>query len=261
MIADRHYCPSEFLFAIEGHRAAFVVRQHLGHLRWELLGERRSRGRVENGLLFEQEVDLTDPQTEEVMRVRRISLELDRPTRNGDGELHILTNLPARTADAERVAALYRDRWSIETAFQELTTTLRCELHSLAYPPAALFAFCTAVACFNMLTVIRAALSQAHGTDTIDEEVSKYRLLDEISGTYRGMLIALPPTTWRNFATITHEELAGELVQWARQTSLARYKKQRRGAKTRKKRPYKPTGHVATARLIQKKRPRKNRSD
>jgi hypothetical protein len=38
--------------------------------------------------------------------VRRITVELDQPTRDGDRTIHILTNLPAATADAVQVAAL-----------------------------------------------------------------------------------------------------------------------------------------------------------
>ena len=250
IIADRLYCISEFLFAIDAAEAGFVIRQHLGHLRWELQGRRKSLGRTETGRLYEQTVELIFPQTEEVLRVRRITIQLDQSTRNGDQELHILTNLPEKSADAARVADLYRQRWTIETAFQELTTSLRCELSSLGHPAAALFTFAVAAACFNLFAVIRAALGQAHGIETIDQNVSLYALADELSGTYRGLMIALPPPVWNPFQQITASKLAQQLARWAKGIPLTRYKKHRRGPKTRTPRPFRPTKHVATARLL-----------
>jgi IS4 transposase len=61
-------------------------------------------------------------------------------TRDGDQEIHVLTNLPSKVS-AVRVADLYRQSWTLEQAFNELTTHLRCELNTLVYPKAALFAF------------------------------------------------------------------------------------------------------------------------
>jgi IS4 transposase len=52
----------------------------------------------------------------------------------------VLTNLPSKVS-AVRVADLYRQSWTLEQAFNELTTHLRCELNTLVYPKAALFAF------------------------------------------------------------------------------------------------------------------------
>ena len=38
-----------------------------------------------------------------MIEVRRITVVLDKPTRDGDTEIHILTNLPARKVPAVRV--------------------------------------------------------------------------------------------------------------------------------------------------------------
>ena len=46
--------------------------------------------------------------------------QLDEPTSDGDEEIFLLTNLPKEAADACRIAFLYRKRWTIEGAFQEL---------------------------------------------------------------------------------------------------------------------------------------------
>jgi Transposase DDE domain len=259
-IADRLYCISEFLFEIQAKGACFIVRQHQGHLRWELKGRRRSRGRTATELLSEQEAELVFPQTEEVMRVRRVTIKLAQPTRDGDQELHLLTNLPEKAADAAQVAELYRQRWTIETAFQEMTTSLRCELSSLGHPSAALFTFAVAAACFNVLAVIRAALGQAHGPQTIDEVVSVYALTDELSGTYRGMMIALPPSEWNEFQQMTAANLAQQLARWAQDVELTRYKKHRRGPKKPTQRPFEPRQHVSTARLLKQRKAATNKS-
>ena len=86
-------------------------------------------------------------------------MALDKPTRDGDGEIHILTNLPKKAARAKTVADLYRKRWTIETAFQELEATLDGEINTLGYPKAALFAFCVALVSYNLMSVIKAALA------------------------------------------------------------------------------------------------------
>jgi IS4 transposase len=72
-------------------------------------------------------------------------------------EIHLLTNLPEKDADAVKVASLYADRWTIEHAFEHLTEDLRCEIDTLAYPRAALFGFCVAVMAYNAVSAVRSA--------------------------------------------------------------------------------------------------------
>ena len=74
---------------------------------------------------------------EKVLLLRRVTVVLDKSTRDGDTEIHVLTNLP-RVEDAPVIAELYRKRWTIETAFQELEETLQSEINTLGYPKAAL---------------------------------------------------------------------------------------------------------------------------
>ena len=116
-------------------------------------------GGYETGKVFEQTVRLSNPDTGEILVARRITVVLDKPTRDGDGEIHILTNIPKKAARAKTVADLYRRRWTIETAFQELEATLDGEINTLGYPKAALFAFCVALVSYNLMSVIKAALA------------------------------------------------------------------------------------------------------
>ena len=163
---------------------------------------------------------LSDPDTGEVVFVRRITVVLDKPTRDGDAEIHILSNLPAKDAKAKTIADLYRNRWTIEIAFQELEATLNGEINTLGYPKAALFAFCLALVSYNMMSVVKAALRAVHGAETVEEKVSTYYLADEITMTHRGMMIAIPEDEWAVFHDLTPTEMATVLVDLASNVRL-----------------------------------------
>ena len=145
-------CPNNPRLCLLGLSAAarFVVRQH-GCLEGRPLGERAAKGRTETGKVFEQSlaVDWKD----RTLRLRRITVALDEPTRNGDAEIHVLTDLTAKQAKATRVAELYRKRWTIEDRFYELAQTLDGEPNTLGYPAAALFAFCLALVASNAVAL------------------------------------------------------------------------------------------------------------
>ena len=251
-IDDRNFCTTGFLFGIARREACFVVRQHAATLHWEFTGKKRACGRIETGKVFEQTVRLTNPDTGEVLFARRITVVLDKPTRDGDGEIHILTNLPKKAARAKTVADLYRKRWTIETAFQELEATLDGEINTLGYPKAALFAFCVALVSYNLMSVIKAALRTVHGEQVVEEEVSGYHLANEVTRTHDGMMIAIPEDEWVVFHELTPAEMGKVLVGLARNVELERYPKQPHGPKRPK--PEKQSGakikHVATAKIL-----------
>ncbi|MDJ0595737.1 MAG: transposase [Pleurocapsa sp. MO_226.B13] len=109
-------------------------------------------------------------------------LRLHQPTRDGETEIAILTNLPETVADGFKIAELYRKRWTVETFFQVVTTSLNCEIKTLGYPRAALFSFSMALA-YNALSTLRAALIRVHGTGKIEAGLSNYYLTEEITMT------------------------------------------------------------------------------
>src|SRR4029077_18276505 len=156
---------------------------------------------------------------------------LDTPTRDGDAEIHLLTNVPAKDARARVVAELYRQRWTIETAFQELEASLHSEVNTLGYPKAALFAFCVALVSYNVLSTIKAALRSVHGEEKVAEEVSGYYVADEVQMTHRGMMIAIPEDEWVVFQGLPPVELAEVLVSLARSVALPKLRKHPRGPK------------------------------
>jgi IS4 transposase len=250
-IEDRNFCTTNFLFGIARREASFVVRQHAATLHWEFVGKRRARGRIDTGKVFEQTIRAVND-AGEVLILRRITVVLDEPTRDGETELHLLTNVPVKDAHARVIADLYRRRWTIETAFAELAATLNGEVNALGYPKAALFAFCVALVAYNLLSVLKAALRSVHGEEVVEQEVSAYYVADEIQMTRRGMMIAIPEEEWVVFHDLTPRELAGVLVQLAKAVRLPKYRKHPRGPK--KPQPKKQSGakikHVSTAKLL-----------
>ncbi len=249
-VADRNFATTRWIFGVHQHGGYVVVREHASTLHWVGEGPVRAAGRCETGSLSEQEIQIADDQGA-VLTLRRITLRLDHPTRDGDRVIVVLTTVPAAVA-AAAIAELYRGRWGIEGAFQELTVILQCEPNTLGYPPAALFAFCLAVVAYNVLRLTRTALGAAHGAEKIEREVSSYYLAQELAKVFTGMAIALPPEEWQAYAFMTPAELARQLRQWAQQAPLWRYQKHPRGPK--KPRPKRRSGakisHVATARLL-----------
>ena len=251
VIADRNFCTTQFLFGIHRKKACYLIRQHSRNLYLRKVGRRRYIGRTATGRVYEQAVILTDPETGEEQRARRITVKLKKATRDGDTEIHLITNLPANEVDAIEIANLYLRRWTLETAFQEVTTHLKCELNTLGYPKAALFAFCVAVSCYNMLAVIKGALCSVHGEAKLKADISNYQMAQEISGVYRGMMIAIPPPEWELFQTMSVPKLSKILLQLARHVRLEELQKFPRAPKkpTKKKKPAKGQ-HVSTAKLL-----------
>jgi hypothetical protein len=253
IIADRNFCTTGFLFGIRGAHAVFLIRQHASTLTYELCGKRRLAGKDGRGRnIYEQAMCLTDPATGETFTARRITIALDKPTKDGDMELHIVTNLPPEAADAVRVAGLYADRWTVETAFLHLTEDLRCEIDTLGYPRAALFGFCTACVAYNAVSVVKAAIRAAQGKKYVEEELSMYYLTLEVAQVAEGMQIAIPEEHWNIFRTMSREKFAATLVNLARRLDPRKYTKHPRGPK--RKQPKKISGkqnhHLSTARVI-----------
>lgn len=249
IIDDRNFCTLGFLFGLMARKACFITRQH-GRMPWKSSGKSRYIGRCDTGRVYEQAVELRDPVSGRVTQVRRITIQLRTPTRDGDSEIHLLTNLPAMVI-AVKIATLYRKRWTLEQAFNELTTHLQCELNTLGYPKAALFAFCVAVCSYNLLAAIKGALRGVHGEETIETKVSNYFLTNEVNENYRGMMVALPPKKWQPFQTMRADDLVKHLRRWAKAADLENYPKSSRGPKKPPpKRAKAQFQHVSTAKLL-----------
>ena len=248
-IADRNFCVIDFMANIESRGGVFLIRQH-GLLKGELLGKRKYCGKNGSAKVFEQAIRVTSLKGT-TLELRRVTIELKTPTRDGDREIHLLSNVPAEKADAVRLAELYLKRWTIETMFQELTETLTCEVKALGYPRAALFGFCLALVAYNAVAVVKAALRARLGREQT-EKISAYYLSLEISQTYAGMMIAIPERHWRMFFALSVEDFAKALRRIADHVDLRRYRKHPRGRKKPppKKSTYRHGGHLSTAKVL-----------
>lgn len=248
-LGDRNFCTLGFLFGITDRPAHFLLRQH-GTVQGALLGERHYRERCATGQVYEQPLQLRHA-SGRVRVVRRISVVLDQPTRDGDTEIHLLTNLPAAVS-AVGVAELYQKRWTVEGLFLEVAQTLHSEINTLAYPKAALFALSLGFVACNAVALLKGALRAVHGAEVVQEQVSGYYLALEIKQTYDGMMVAIPEEHWAVFGRLRSDALATVLRTMAEHVSLPRYRKHPRGPKKKppKRQRYENGAHVATAKLL-----------
>jgi Transposase DDE domain len=246
-IADRNFHTQKFLLDLAAAQGTFVIRQHKT-VPVQLLGKRRGRGRCETGRLYEQRALTT--QGGRTVKMRRITIVLDQPTRDGDTEIHILTNLPSKDAAARKVAELYQKRWRIENRFYEVTQTLECEPNTLGYPKAALFAFCLAMMASNAVALLKASLRSVHDADAV-ANMSHHYMATDIVEPIAGMLIVLPSEEWEIFRRIAPTELAALLRKIASHVDPAYYRKAKRGPKKPVTRAFiRNGGHVSTHKLL-----------
>jgi hypothetical protein len=133
-------------------------------------------------------------------------------------------------------------------------------LNTLGYPKAALFAFCVAVACYNLLAILKGALRGVHGEKAVETTLSNYYMTDEIRSVYRGMMIALPPEEWKELQTLSIAEFSKLLRRWASCIELGDYRKHTRGPKKpQPKRPNAKFRHVSTKKLLDEAKLKKKR--
>lgn len=249
-IADRNMCTLAFLTGVAGRQAAFIVREHQ-NLPWQALGVLKRVGPLEAGEVWEQPIEIQ--QGEQRLTLRRTVLRLARPTRHGDNEIVCLTNLPTSDAGATVVVQLYRQRWQVEGLFLSVTQNFDGEIKTLAYPQSALFSFTLALMAYNILATLKAALASVHGVGKIEAALSDFYVVNELQGTYQGMMIAISPHFWQGFAGMPTAELAGFLQDLAAKVNLKRFLKAPRQKKKNKKLPlkYDPKHpHVSTAKLL-----------
>lgn len=256
LLADRHFCITKFLLDVADKRSCFVIRQH-GRLHGQLQGKRRKIGRIETGVVYQQKLSITDQETGRTLIVRRITIELDEPTRDGDQELHILSNVPAADATACQLAQMYRQRWEIENAFHVLTMTLTCEVQSVGQPRAALLLFCLALLAYNCRQVLLAALWTAHAGDDV-RALSQLSVALEIERAMDGLVTAIPDADWDRLVPATLTARATFLRRAAKHVDVHAHRKTVRGPKKPKPPRKRCTAgtHVSTHRLLQTKNQR-----
>jgi len=208
-------------------------------------------GKIETGSVYEQLIVVPD-ETGKEYTFRRIRVNLKHETRDGDTDICIITNLSRSVANGKMIARLYRDRWTIETAFQHLAEYLNSEINTLGYPRAALFGFCVALVAYIIMSVVKAALGSVHGVDFIEKNISGYYVANEIEGVYLGMMIVVANNEWTVFRDMSPSQLVRLLKSLAGKVKLSKYQKHPRGPKKPqpKRVAMKNKPHVSTARIL-----------
>jgi Transposase DDE domain len=229
LVFDRNFSTTGFAFGIAERDGFFVGRQHRINLPVKLVNKLVKRGETETGMVYEQRVQATDPNTGATMFLRRIEVRLFEKTRDGDKIIGLFTNLPD-TVSAVAIAEIYRKRWTIETQFQFLTSSLHCEVPGLGKPKAALFAFAMSLVASNALAIVRGSLRSAHGKEA-EAEVSGYYLADEVGAQYRTLGKYLRAEQWKGWRKLGAEEMATLLTEIARQVNMAELLRNQRGPK------------------------------
>ena len=78
-VADRNFCTPKFLTGIDKRRGFLAIREH-AKLNIRYTTELREIGRCSTGLVFEHAAEVTDDQTDEVVKVRRVLTLVARVT-------------------------------------------------------------------------------------------------------------------------------------------------------------------------------------
>ena len=253
LIADRHHCVLAFLNGIAELEASFLIRQH-GRFKGVLLGDRKKIGETSRGLVYEQKIATSN--SSDALVMRRITIELYRPTEKGENEVHLLTNLPV-TISTLKISDIYLLRWEIENAFYYLSTSFTCERKSIGNPPAALFLFCMAAVAFNIRQIVFAAMYAAHSDEDV-ENLSNYRISKEISQYTEGMLVILDEEAWGNLLPGKPCEIAVRMCDIAASIKVSEYSKAKRSPKkkkTKKPKPKRSRTHMSTAKALAERRP------
>lgn len=250
-IADRNFCTARMMNGTADRGGFFVIREH-AQVSVVSKGTLHARGRTDSGAVFEQSVTLKLDDRE--VTVRRVVLRLDTPTRDGDTEMAILTNLPV-SVNAVTIAGLYRRRWTIESLFAQVERNLHGELASLGYPGAAVFGFAVALVASNIFAVVQAALKAAqkqHEDKAIaDMPLSEFSIVEDIRTVQPGMKVMLDDKQWRPFRDEPAPRFAKRLMRWTKHIEWRNFRKAVRGPKIRRERTrFRDTPHVSTAKLL-----------
>ncbi len=208
--------PSDFSLELSSDKppSSFAPHENLPIQESSLLV---AEGLTDGGEVFSQTVVVSYEGQD--LCCRRIVVKLEQPTRDGETEIALLTNLPSVAASSLLVAQLYRKRWRVETLFQIATEIFHCEIKTLGYPRAALFSFCLALVAYNLFSCLKAVLGSVHETD-IEEKLSYYYLAEELDATYQGMMIALPPEEWQDLGTMSLSQFSSLLQDWGQSVNL-----------------------------------------
>jgi len=255
-LADRNFCDGPLINHFLERESFFILRHHGRSPRWRKAKGSRLRkiGKDARGAtVYEQEVEVTLPDGS-WHRLRRITAKLVEPTRDGDTELHLLTNLPM-SVSAVVIADAYAERWTIETCLGHLAQALNAEINTLAYPGAALLCFCLALVLFNIISALKTLLTK-FSSASHTPELSYYYLALEIAEARLGIQIAIDDEYWKQRAELPLSKFILWVKSIAKPANLQPYRKHPRGPKRPppKRASGKKRAHVSTHRILEKRK-------
>ena len=252
-VADRNFCTGWILMQIGAAGAYFAIREHGANPNPVVRSKWKQVGRTETGMVYEQKVAILAEEGSEIL-LRRVRVNLDQATEDGDRHIDILTNLP-RTVSGVEVAEVYRKRWEIEGMFQRLESVVKSEVKTMGNPKGALLAFTVSVLAYNVLSVIQAAIESAHDLEKEEIEISPYYIALDVKAYYEGMRIAVPDSAWKALEAQNPTQLSSTLRKIARNVVPRKLRNHRRSRpKVKIKKGYAPgrvaRRHIATAKVL-----------
>jgi len=216
-VGDCNFCTARLIDRLIDRGASFVICENPQHTLYEEELPVRRRGRGPTGLISEAQVRLVCRERGCVWPLRRIHVTLDEPTRDGERELRLLTNLPA-TFKARDVAEAYRRRWSVERHFHFVKRELHGQITTLAEPRAAIFALCAALAAGNVLAWIKSLTRGRRGGDEkTSRALSGYYLALEISRGFAAVDALTSERDWQALAALSERDFQA----WAARLAAA----------------------------------------
>jgi hypothetical protein len=247
-LADRGYCGSWLMDALNCKKACFVIREHV--LSMIARSHELRRGSDETGDYFEQGISIRQPRTKTILEFRRVILRLRQPLDDGTNELRWVTNLPAQVT-AQQIAHLYRLRWTIEHCFQRLKTELQGELPSLGQPRAAILTLCMAMVAFNALALVK-LLATRSKQGLPAEQLSGYHLTQELGHSYDAIDRLTKPHDWLRITRLSTPHFLKHCRELANLIPWYNYRSNPRGPKkpTPKTDPKQQRQHQSTYRLL-----------
>lgn len=251
LIMDRGLGTKATVTALADKEAYFIARHGKGLIRnWIPISRNHQIIKQDGDVIYEQAVQFEHEGR--INKCRRVTIKLSKPTRFGESEINILTNLPKRVK-AQSICRAYQGRWGIEKHFCHLDRVTNSEIQSLGYPQAALFSFAVGLFMLNILNTLRIAVSAANDDKIAADDISPYHTALEITGAWKGFLIAIPNEKFdAEYSHMTMPQLGKQLVKLGKHVSLRCVMKSKRGPKRQP--PKKISGnrgnHVATSRIL-----------
>lgn len=249
-VGDRAFCTLGIMGRLIDRGAAFIIREHAQNMLYEEELPARRRGRGSTGAIAEAQVRLLCRERGCAWPLRRIHVRLDEPTRDGERELRLLTNLPP-TYTAREVAETYRRRWEVERYFHFVKHELHGQIRSLGEPRAAIFALAAALAAGNVLAWVR-SLVRGRRDDDRNPKLSGYYLALEVSRGFAAVEALTAAHDWQAVAKLADSSFRAWGLRLAADVDWSRYVTHPRGPKQRP--PPKLSGkerhHFSTYRLL-----------